>query len=109
LAARRYREALTISVALGDEYTQVALLAGLASAAALQGDGATAGRLWASVEAFQRKIASPCLQEHERRRYESYLAPLKFDPRFRTEIENEAISLAEAARQQLSDKAPLSY
>jgi predicted ATPase len=80
-AEERYRDALTIAHELDDDRDSVYCLAGLASAAALRGDTATAGRLWAIAERLERRVGQGMLAA-ERVRYERLLAPLEDDAGF---------------------------
>jgi tetratricopeptide (TPR) repeat protein len=80
-AARRYRQALVMGLEFRSSWTQAYCLAGLACVSALGGDTAEAGRLWATVELFERDSGLR-LMEAERQRYETIVAPFEADPTF---------------------------
>ena len=80
-AARHYRDALTICIELEDERSQAYCLAGLACVGALDGDLATAGRLWGLAERIEEQIGARMLAR-ERSRYEDVLATLEGDEAF---------------------------
>jgi predicted ATPase len=80
-AARRYRQALIIALECMSAWTQAYCLAGLACVSALGGETGEAGRLWSTVESFERD-AGVRLMATERQRYETALAPFEDDPAF---------------------------
>jgi predicted ATPase/class 3 adenylate cyclase len=80
-AAAHYREALAICVEQQDQRSQAYCLAGLASAAALEGEPHTAGRLWAAAEMIEARIGLRMLAT-ERRRYERLIAVVHGDAAF---------------------------
>jgi tetratricopeptide (TPR) repeat protein len=97
-AAGHYRQALEIAVELSDERTEMYSVAGLACAAALQGDSPTAGRLWSAAEHAENRLGMRMLAA-ERMRYEQILTPLQHNESFRADYENARdVDLAQAVR-----------
>jgi predicted ATPase/class 3 adenylate cyclase len=98
-AAGNYRQALEIAVELSDERTQMYSVAGLACAAALRGNGHSAGRLWSAAEGAENRLEMRMLAA-ERIRYERILTPFQDDARFRAGYEAARdVDLAQAVRE----------
>ncbi len=97
--AGNYRQALELAVELSDERTQMYCLAGLACAAALRGDGRSAGRLWAVAEAAENRLGMRMLVV-ERARYEQIVTAVQDDHAFQAGYQaGRDIELAEAVRE----------
>jgi predicted ATPase/class 3 adenylate cyclase/DNA-binding winged helix-turn-helix (wHTH) protein len=99
-ARQSYRESLSRAFELGDLRSQAYCLAGLACAAALDGDDGGAGWLWAVVESAERQIEA-CFEPKERRRYEAIVDPLVLSPGFRTGLADGQTMLLEQAVQKI--------
>jgi predicted ATPase len=98
-AARHYRESLRITSGLADERGNTYAVAGLACAAALTGDLHSAGRLWAVVEAAEKRLGVR-LVAGERKRYERFVNPLQDDQAFQAGYQaGRDIELPQAARE----------
>lgn len=95
-AEKAYADSLRASHAARFEGQTVLSLAALAATAARRGELERAGRLWASVEAYEHERRTR-LHEHERRRYEAALADVS--PR-------DPLQLDEAVAFALADSSP---
>jgi predicted ATPase/DNA-binding SARP family transcriptional activator len=80
-AERQYHEVLELISGNGDEHAEMRCVAGLACVAALRGNLHSAGRLWGTAEAAEKRLGSPVL-EFERALYEQIVTPLQDDPSF---------------------------
>lgn len=98
-SAGNYRQALELAIELRDERTEMYSVAGLACAAALRGDGRSAGRLWAIAEAAENRLRTRMLGV-ERARYEQIVTAVQDDHAFQAGYQaGRDIELAEAVRE----------
>lgn len=81
-AANRYRDALETATDLADERLEAYCVAGLACVAAARGEILAAGRLWASAEAMEDRLARR-MEPTSRKRYERILIPISEHEQFR--------------------------